>query len=194
MTGKWLRRLDGEAPPSHSRARLALEDGQTLHYRDPRLFGRLRLVPGARFEEVPEVAALGPDPLEDGIDEGRLAEALARRSIPMRWRSSIRRSSPAWGTSWRARRLPSPHRSTPQGERAQPPRGEAAAGSGARGDRGDHRPRGRPRAALRGGTGNREPVPGLRPRRPEVPALPQGAHRAHGAGPALDVYCPRCQK
>ena len=64
MTGKWLRRLPGEAPPSHSRARLALEDGQTLHYRDPRLFGRLRL--------------------EDGIDEGRLAEALARRSIPIK--------------------------------------------------------------------------------------------------------------
>lgn len=84
MTGKWLRRLPGEAPPSHSRARLALEDGQTLHYRDPRLFGRLRLVPGARFEGVPEVAALGPDPLEDGIDEGRLAEALARRSIPIK--------------------------------------------------------------------------------------------------------------
>src|SRR6266568_7088127 len=84
MTGKWLRRAAGEAPPSHSRARLALEDGQTLHYRDPRLFGRLRLVPGARFEEVPEVAALGPDPLEDGIDEGRLAEALARRNVPVK--------------------------------------------------------------------------------------------------------------
>src|SRR6266568_72760 len=84
MTGKWLRRVAGEAPPSHSRARLALEDGQTLHYRDPRLFGRLRLVPGARFEGVPEVAALGPDPLEDGIDEGRLAEALARRRIPIK--------------------------------------------------------------------------------------------------------------
>src|SRR6266702_1039674 len=84
MTGKWLRRVAGEAPPSHSRARLALEDGQTLHYRDPRLFGRLRLVPGARFEGVPEVAALGPDPLEDGIDEGRLSEALFRARIDPR--------------------------------------------------------------------------------------------------------------
>jgi formamidopyrimidine-DNA glycosylase len=84
MTGKWLRRAAGEAPPSHSRARLALEDGQTLHYRDPRLFGRLRLVPGARFEDVPEVAALGPDPLDDGIDESRLAGTLARRGVPVK--------------------------------------------------------------------------------------------------------------
>jgi formamidopyrimidine-DNA glycosylase len=84
MTGKWLRREGREAPPSHSRARLALDDGATLHYRDPRLFGRLRLVPGARFEGVPEVAALGPDPLEAGIDPRRLASAFARRAIPVK--------------------------------------------------------------------------------------------------------------
>ena len=84
MTGKWLRREGGGAAPSHSRARLALDDGATLHYRDPRLFGRLRLVPGARFEEVPEVAALGPDPLDVGIDVDRLASAFARRGLPVK--------------------------------------------------------------------------------------------------------------
>ncbi len=84
MTGKWLRREGDEPPPSHSRARLALEDGVTLHYRDPRLFGRLRLVPGARFEDVPEVAGLGPDFLESGIDEARLRTALARRRVPVK--------------------------------------------------------------------------------------------------------------
>jgi formamidopyrimidine-DNA glycosylase len=83
MTGKWVRRRGGEEPPSHSRVRLRLDDGSVLHYRDPRLFGRLRVVHGARFEEVPEVAALGPDPLEAGIDVPRLAERLAgtRRSV-----------------------------------------------------------------------------------------------------------------
>jgi formamidopyrimidine-DNA glycosylase len=84
MTGKWLRREGRDAPPSHSRARLRLDDGATLHYRDPRLFGRLRLVPGARFEGVPEVAALGPDPLEAGIDSARLAAAFARRAIAVK--------------------------------------------------------------------------------------------------------------
>jgi len=84
MTGKWLRRSGVEAAPSHSRARLHLDDGSTLHYRDPRLFGRLRLVPGARFEDVPEVAGLGPDPLEEGIDVDRLAAALARRKIAVK--------------------------------------------------------------------------------------------------------------
>lgn len=78
MTGKWVRREEGEPGPSHSRARLRLEGGAVLHYRDPRLFGRLRLVPGARFGEVPEVAALGPDPLLDGVDPARLAARLGR--------------------------------------------------------------------------------------------------------------------
>jgi formamidopyrimidine-DNA glycosylase len=84
MTGKWVRRAPGEPPPSHSRARLLIEDGAVLHYRDPRLFGRLRLVPGARFADVPEVAALGPDPLEAGVDPDRLAAALSRTRRPVK--------------------------------------------------------------------------------------------------------------
>jgi formamidopyrimidine-DNA glycosylase len=78
MTGKWLRRKPGEEPPGHSRARIFLDDGATLHYRDPRLFGRLALVPGARFQALPEIQALGPDPLQAGVDPARLAEALGR--------------------------------------------------------------------------------------------------------------------
>jgi formamidopyrimidine-DNA glycosylase len=78
MTGKWLRREPGETAPDHSRARLHLDDGAVLHYRDPRLFGRLRIVPGARFGELPELAALGPDPLRDGVDADRLAACLRR--------------------------------------------------------------------------------------------------------------------
>jgi formamidopyrimidine-DNA glycosylase len=84
MTGKWVRRAPGEPPPSHSRARLLIEDGVVLHYRDPRLFGRLRLVPGALFAGVPEVAALGPDPLEAGVDPDRLAAALAGTRRPVK--------------------------------------------------------------------------------------------------------------
>ena len=86
MTGKWLQRRDGEPPPRFSRARLALDAGAVLHFSDLRLFGRLRAVPGARFEEVPEVAALGPDPLEAGIDPDRLHEALARSRLPVKVR------------------------------------------------------------------------------------------------------------
>lgn len=86
MTGKWLLREPGDLPTRFSRARFHLDDGSVLHFVDMRLFGRLRLVPGARFEEVPEVAALGPDPLEHGIDPDRLHEALTRSKLPVKVR------------------------------------------------------------------------------------------------------------
>ncbi|HEX9241260.1 MAG TPA: bifunctional DNA-formamidopyrimidine glycosylase/DNA-(apurinic or apyrimidinic site) lyase [Anaeromyxobacter sp.] len=86
MTGKWLRRRAAEPPPPFSRARLVLDDGAALHFSDLRLFGRLRVVPGARFEEVPEVAALGPDPLAEGIDPAALGEALRRSRLPVKVR------------------------------------------------------------------------------------------------------------
>jgi formamidopyrimidine-DNA glycosylase len=86
MTGKWLRRAAGDPPTRFSRARLALDDGTVLHFDDLRLFGRLRIVPGARFDEVPEVAALGKDPLADGIDAAALGDALARSKLPVKVR------------------------------------------------------------------------------------------------------------
>jgi len=86
MTGKWFRRRAEDPPTRFSRARFRLDDGVVLHFDDMRLFGRLRVVPEARFDEVPEVAALGPDPLEAGIDPGRLHEALARSRLPVKVR------------------------------------------------------------------------------------------------------------
>jgi formamidopyrimidine-DNA glycosylase len=84
MAGKWVRRTSADEVPRHSRARLHLGGGEVLHYLDPRLFGRLRLVPGARFEALPELRALGPDPLREGIDARRLGALLARTRRPVK--------------------------------------------------------------------------------------------------------------
>jgi formamidopyrimidine-DNA glycosylase len=83
MTGKWVRRAAAEAEPPHSRVRLDLDDGHALHYLDPRLFGRVRIVAGAGFAALPDIGALGPDPIHDGIDPGRLGERLraTRRAV-----------------------------------------------------------------------------------------------------------------
>src|SRR5262245_3416240 len=68
MTGKWVHRRAGEPAARFERLRLDLDDGTSVRYADLRLFGRFRLVPDARFEALPDIAALGPDPLVDGID------------------------------------------------------------------------------------------------------------------------------
>jgi formamidopyrimidine-DNA glycosylase len=84
MTGKWLHREAGAPAPGSSRVTLALDDGSRLFYVDPRMFGRFRLVAGARFEDLPELNELGPDPLVDGIDAKALHRALKRSGAPVK--------------------------------------------------------------------------------------------------------------
>jgi formamidopyrimidine-DNA glycosylase len=84
MTGKWLRRRARDPAPRFARLRIDLDDGAALYYADLRLFGRFRIVFGARFESLPEIAALGPDPLRSGIDVDRLADRLARTRLPIK--------------------------------------------------------------------------------------------------------------
>jgi formamidopyrimidine-DNA glycosylase len=84
MTGKWLHRAAGAPEPRAARLALELDDGSRVYYVDPRMFGRVRLVPGARFDDLPEVAALGPDPLVDGIDPAALHRRLARIKAPIK--------------------------------------------------------------------------------------------------------------
>jgi len=83
MTGRWT---GGPAapPPTHARASLSLDDGTRLHYDDPRMFGRLRLVPGADFAALPGLAALGPDPVRHGLDAAGLQAGLARTRRPVK--------------------------------------------------------------------------------------------------------------
>jgi formamidopyrimidine-DNA glycosylase len=97
MTGKWVRTPAGAEAPRHSRARLRLDDGRALHYVDMRLFGRLRIVPGARFEDVPELRGLGPDPLAEGIDVDRLAALLGKTKLPVKVKLLDQRLLPGVG-------------------------------------------------------------------------------------------------
>ncbi len=83
MTGQWVALPGGEPAPRHARLSLTLDDGRRVHYLDPRMFGRLRLVPEARFDRWPDLAALGPDPMAARIDLPRLAARLGatRRAV-----------------------------------------------------------------------------------------------------------------
>jgi formamidopyrimidine-DNA glycosylase len=79
MTGKWVLRKEGQ-PERFSRLRLHLRGGGVVHYADPRMFGQFQLVPQSELRAFPAVAALGPDPLGDGLDAKLLGERLARTS------------------------------------------------------------------------------------------------------------------
>jgi formamidopyrimidine-DNA glycosylase len=76
MSGKVVRRAAGVAAP-YSRARLVLDSGDVIHYCDPRLLGRLEPRPDGALASAPAVAALGVDPLVDGLTPKTLAERLS---------------------------------------------------------------------------------------------------------------------
>jgi formamidopyrimidine-DNA glycosylase len=83
MTGKWVRRTAGQTEP-YSRARLVLEDGSVLHYRDPRLFGRIEPAAADALDRLPAVVRLGRDPLLDGIDGPGLHAIFRRTRAPLK--------------------------------------------------------------------------------------------------------------
>ena len=84
MTGKWLCGPAAGTPPRFARVSLALDDDRALHYCDMRLFGRFQVLAGGKFSAVPELAALGPDPLNDGIDAVALHGRLQRLTVPIK--------------------------------------------------------------------------------------------------------------
>lgn len=75
MTGKLVRRFDHKSEP-YSRARLELDDGSVIHFRDPRMFGRIEPVPAESLHSLPVIRELGVDPLVDGLTPRQLKEAV----------------------------------------------------------------------------------------------------------------------
>jgi formamidopyrimidine-DNA glycosylase len=76
MTGKWVLRDRDDPPQRFERGRLD-SARRSVRYLDPRLLGRMRLMRG---DELPRTyAALGPDPLVDGIDVVQLHNKLLRK-------------------------------------------------------------------------------------------------------------------
>lgn len=76
MTGKFVKRGSG-VDERYSRAKWVLESGDVIHFRDPRLFGRIEPMPDADFSKNGVIAELGHDPLVDGLTGAQLKEKVA---------------------------------------------------------------------------------------------------------------------
>ena len=71
---------------THVRARLSLDDGRTLLFRDPRRFGRVSVVPAGDYAGVPTLATLGPEPLSEAFELADFQAALRRTRAPVKAR------------------------------------------------------------------------------------------------------------
>ncbi len=80
MTGAF--HFDHDDP--YVRAKLWLDDGRVLAFRDPRRFGRLAVVTAGDYTAIPTLAALGPEPLTDEFDPDRFAKVVAGTKAPIK--------------------------------------------------------------------------------------------------------------
>ncbi len=80
MTGS----LRFDVQDAYVRARLGLDDGRTLVYRDVRRFGRVAVVDAGDYSGIPTLATLGPEPLSEDFDPEGFAAALAHTSAPIK--------------------------------------------------------------------------------------------------------------
>ena len=80
MTGAF--RFDVEDP--YVRAKLWLDDGRLLSFRDVRRFGRLAVVDEGDYRQIPALRMLGPEPLSDEFDPDVFADVLRRTTSPIK--------------------------------------------------------------------------------------------------------------
>lgn len=82
MSGRW--RIEPEALGPHDHLILETDAGVRLALNDARRFGSVDLVPTADVAFWPPFAALGPEPLSDGLNAGYLAKAFDGRVAPVK--------------------------------------------------------------------------------------------------------------
>lgn len=120
MTGSLrVRGADGWQPDAYVRATLYLDDA-VVDFRDVRRFGRVAVVPAGRYEQIPTLAALGPEPLSCAFDPAGFAAALAATRSPVK--PFLLSQRPVAGVGniyadealWRARIHPASRRVGPQ--------------------------------------------------------------------------------
>jgi formamidopyrimidine-DNA glycosylase len=76
MTGKFVKRAPSVNEP-YSRAKLFLDSGEVIHFRDPRLFGRIEPMRDDELATNATIRALGHDPLVDGLTPEQLKASVA---------------------------------------------------------------------------------------------------------------------
>lgn len=70
----------------HTRVKLTLDPGPNdiLYFQDVRRFGRFLVVPSGRYETLPTLFAMGPEPLEDTFTPATFYGALQASSMPIK--------------------------------------------------------------------------------------------------------------
>ncbi len=82
MSGRW--RIEPDAPEKHDHLVLETGAGHVLALNDARRFGSVDLIDTRDLDSWPTFAALGPEPLGDGLSVAHLIQAFKGRAAPVK--------------------------------------------------------------------------------------------------------------
>ena len=82
MSGRW--RIEPEVRDKHDHLIIETDAGHALALNDARRFGSVDLVDTAQLDLWPAFAALGPEPLEEGLSAKHLVAAFKGRATPIK--------------------------------------------------------------------------------------------------------------
>jgi formamidopyrimidine-DNA glycosylase len=88
MSGSWTHRGDGfdteDFDPRHDHVVLALDDGTSLVYNDPRRFGLMKAVPTEKLGTLTELKDLGPEPLSREFNADYFASKARGKKVAIK--------------------------------------------------------------------------------------------------------------
>lgn len=84
MSGSFDLSADRLAPRRHDHVLIGTEEGACVAYHDPRRFGVMTLCAFDALAQHPLLAGLGPEPLSEDFTAEVFAQAVARRSAPIK--------------------------------------------------------------------------------------------------------------
>jgi len=77
MNGELLLGKKGELKPRWGRVEFHFDDGTCLHYINMRLIGKVALYPTVDETDIPEIAKLGPEPLDRRFTYNKFSDAIS---------------------------------------------------------------------------------------------------------------------
>ena len=84
MEGKFFFREKNVPIEKHHHVVLTIDDSEELHFQDVRKFGRMKLIPKEKINEMPPFTELGLEPWDKNLTSNYLKEKFKNKKIPIK--------------------------------------------------------------------------------------------------------------
>lgn len=84
MTGKFFYRNKGDILEKHQHVCFLLDNNEELRFHDVRKFGRMKLIPKDKINEMPPFTELGLEPWDTNLTVSYLKEKFSKKTIPIK--------------------------------------------------------------------------------------------------------------